>query len=312
MLTSAARLSRLSRTPSPRLSRPARRYCEQPAGGRLAALRQTLAREDSAYAQASAEPSAEPSTDAEHGIDVPQLCVAMRGYFKDARYFGAVDSAPGESAPLPTLTQLAATHPTYVLNFDPAHPELRKLVLRTRRRGEAEREAEGHGLNREFRLTQLLHARRSELRVPVPAPHVFISDASFLGAPFYLCDHVEGRSFADSAFAAAEHPRLRRALCDAVVDVAVAVHSVDVDAAGLRGLAAEGSSSADAAACARRYRAVETERRAEVEWLMEWLAAARPPASGVPPSLLHGDMRVDNFVFDADPTSGRPPAVKAL
>src|SRR3984893_13112657 len=74
------------------------------------------------------------------------------------------------------------SNPTYLLET-PA----RRYVLRRKPPGKLLPSA--HAVDREFRVISALHAQA----FPVAAPVLACADASVVGTPFYVMDHVEGR-----------------------------------------------------------------------------------------------------------------------
>ena len=102
-----------------------------------------------------------------------------------------------------------------------------------------------------------------------------------------------------------DHPILREgvaALCRAAVDVLVALHSVDVAAAGLGHLdRGDGYVARQVGGWSERYRRPRTSDVPDLEPTMAWLDAHQPPDR--PHTLVHNDFRFDNLVLDpADPT----------
>ncbi|MBL8432345.1 MAG: phosphotransferase, partial [Dechloromonas sp.] len=78
-----------------------------------------------------------------------------------------------------------------------------------------------------------------------------------------------------------------------------ALHKVDVDAVGLADYGRAGNYfERQIGVWTKQYRASETGRLEAMETLIEWLPANCPPDDG-PPSLVHGDFRIDNLIFAA-------------
>src|SRR6266853_463878 len=90
---------------------------------------------------------------------------------------------PGFAGPL-SVRQFKGgqSNPTYLIET-PA----RRYVLRRKPPGKLLPSA--HAIDREFRLIGALHAQG----FPVPQPLLYCDDASVIGTPFYLMDHVAGR-----------------------------------------------------------------------------------------------------------------------
>ena len=79
-----------------------------------------------------------------------------------------------------------------------------------------------------------------------------------------------------------------------------AIHTVDIEAAGLSDFGKTGNYSArQVSRWTKQYRASETQRIEEMEELIEWLPEHIPPEDGRV-SLIHGDYRLDNLIFSTD------------
>ena len=246
-------------------------------------------------------------------LDLAELSSCLRSYFKDPKYFG-------EGAPQPHVRQIGQRS-TYVLSF--SDPTCRRLVLRAHNRA-----------RHEFQLVSALHAlsKRGSSSVPVAQPHVLHDDASVLGKPFYLSDFVEGRAFFDAAFtdapdavhvAGAVNPRMgslsakvsmaaptdRVALQNALVDTAVALHSIDMEAVGLHAppqdqLGGGGGlesliSMATQVYYASSDKALQDSRFASpMEQLLRWLPSALPAGDDELLCIVHGDLHAEHVLFD--------------
>ena len=141
--------------------------------------------------------------------------------------------------------------------------------------------------------------------VPVPAAVARCDDAEVTDGPFYVMEFVDGtilRTEADGAeLTAAE----ATTASDALVDIQVALHALDIDEIGLGDLAKHRTGYVE-----RQLRRWKTQvERAKVrdlpllDELHERLSRTVPPESGAP-SLVHGDYRFDNVVLGADPQTG--------
>jgi aminoglycoside phosphotransferase (APT) family kinase protein len=160
-----------------------------------------------------------------------------------------------------------------------------------------------HDMGREHRILTALAGSA----VPVPTCVGYESDPTVTGAPFYVMEHVDGvvvRTAADGA--ALLEPPLRQTAAEDVIDVLVALHDVDIDAAGLGQLARrEGYIERQ---LRRWHGQIEKARTRELPLLDEVHArlAASVPAQG-PATIVHGDYRLDNLILD--PETGRVQAV---
>jgi aminoglycoside phosphotransferase (APT) family kinase protein len=149
-----------------------------------------------------------------------------------------------------------------------------------------------HAIEREYRVLRALHPTG----FPVPEPLAQCEDPQIIGASFYVMGMVAGRNYEDSLLKEAD-PAERRAIYTSTIQTLARLHSVDVDAAGLRDFGREGNFFArQVARWTTQYRATQTEYIAEVEKLIDWLPRSLP--SQLRTTIIHGDYRIDNLIFD--------------
>lgn len=166
----------------------------------------------------------------------------------------------------------------------------RKWVLRKKPSGKLL--ASAHMVEREYRLMTAL--RDSE--VPVPTTRLLCEDASIIGTPFFVMDHVRGRIFRDPAL-----PNLpiseRRAVHFAAVETLAKLHGVDWKARGLEDYGRpDGYVARQVARWAKQYEQSKTREIPAMNWLLDWLPKNVPAEAA--PAIVHGDYRIDNLVFD--------------
>lgn len=160
-----------------------------------------------------------------------------------------------------------------------------------------------HAVDREHRVITALGAAG----LPLPRTYGYCDDTSIAGTPFFVMDFVAGRIFYDPRLP--EVPRAQRAgLFDAMNAALAQLHGVVPEAAGLGDYGRPGNyMGRQIDRWTRQYRASETQRIEPMERLIEWLpqhlAANDDPTVGV----VHGDCRMDNFVFH--PTEPRVVAI---
>ena len=151
-----------------------------------------------------------------------------------------------------------------------------------------------HAVDREYRAIAGLHPTG----FPVAKPYGLCRDDAVLGSWFYVMAMVEGRTVWDGAMPGAT-PEFRRATYDAMIDTLAALHSVDVDKAGLGDFGKPGNYfGRQVDRWTKQYRLSETETMPEMESLIAWLPATLPEQTRT--SVVHGDYRIDNMIFAKD------------
>lgn len=168
-----------------------------------------------------------------------------------------------------------------------------------------------HDVLREYRVLAALQ------QTPVPVPRVYAScdDNSYIGAPFYLMEYMRGKviraglipseekSFADT-------PAKRRAVSEGMIDLLVSLQAVDWRKVGLEGF---GRPDGYIERQLRRWisqleKTLPLTRPLPVMTKIEqWLKAHMPQAQ--PSTIVHGDFKLDNVMWD---TSGESPRAIAL
>lgn len=150
-----------------------------------------------------------------------------------------------------------------------------------------------HAVEREHQLIAALHPTG----FPVARPYGLCEDAEVLGAPFYIMEMVEGRTFWNGALPDMA-PDARTAVYEAIIDTLAALHSVDYVAVGLGDYGKPGNYfERQVARWSKQYRMSQTDDMPEVEKLIEWLPRTVPAQTRT--SIVHGDFRIDNMIFDA-------------
>jgi aminoglycoside phosphotransferase (APT) family kinase protein len=158
-----------------------------------------------------------------------------------------------------------------------------------------------HAVDREYRVIAALGGQR----FPVARVYGLCEDESVIGTPFYVMDMVEGRIFWE-----AQLPGLSRE------DRGAAFDSMNATIAGLHnfepgdtGLGDYGKPTGFVERQVTRWSGqyaddVEAGRIGAMDRLVEWLQKHLPADSGRS-SVVHGDFRCDNMIFDADAPSVR-------
>src|SRR5574343_1100244 len=162
-----------------------------------------------------------------------------------------------------------------------------------------------HAIEREFRVMQGLR----DTDVPVAEMHVLCEDESVIGRAFYVMEHVSGRVLWDQALPGMA-PAERGAIYNEMNRVMAALHTVDVQAAGLAGYGKPGNyCERQIGRWSKQYVASITQPIEAMDRLMEWLPAHMPASARDESrvSIVHGDFRLDNLMFH--PTEPRVVAV---
>lgn len=177
------------------------------------------------------------------------------------------------------------SNPTYAVSLD---GEVR-FVLRKKPPGNLLPSA--HAVEREFRVTDAL----KDSDVPVARPLALCEDASVVGTPFFLMNHVAGRNFWDARLPDMA-PQERAAIYDEMNRVLGLLHRVDPVAAGLGDYGRPGDYfGRQAARWTKQYRASQTDDIPAMDQLIDWLPAHNPARTAS--RIVHGDYRNDNLIF---------------
>ncbi|MGR3603780.1 phosphotransferase family protein [Sulfitobacter sp.] len=186
--------------------------------------------------------------------------------------------------------QAGQSNPTFLLKTPS-----RNYVLRRKPPGVLLKSA--HAVDREYRVQRAL----ADTDVPVAKMHLLCEDDDVIGSAFYIMDHVNGRNFMDPRM-----PELDNAARAGVIDemnrVLAALHDVDIDAVGLSDYGPPGNYyERQVARWTKQYRASETEVLPDMDRLIEKLTQSIPADDGQR-TLVHGDYRIDNMMFEKDGT----------
>ncbi|SFE41178.1 Predicted kinase, aminoglycoside phosphotransferase (APT) family [Sulfitobacter brevis] len=209
-----------------------------------------------------------------------------------ARYLQ--DNLPGFKGPIEvTKFQGGQSNPTFLLKT-PDHG----YVLRRKPPGILLKSA--HAVDREFRVQSAL----ADSDVPVARMHLLCEDDSVIGSMFYIMDHVPGRNFNEPSMpdvSAADRGRI----IDEMNRVLAALHDVDITKRGLADYGPEGNYlERQVGRWSKQYKASETKAIPAMDALMKRLAEEMPADDGQR-TLVHGDYRLDNLIFDAKTTDCR-------
>ncbi len=150
-----------------------------------------------------------------------------------------------------------------------------------------------HAVDREYAVIAGLHPTG----FPVAKPYGLCTDDSVLGSWFYVMGMVEGRTLWDGGLPDMTPPQ-RTAIYHAMIDTLAALHNTDHVAAGLGDYGKPGNYfERQVGRWTKQYRAAETERMEDMERLIDYLARTIPHQTRT--SIVHGDYRIDNMIFDS-------------
>jgi aminoglycoside phosphotransferase (APT) family kinase protein len=156
--------------------------------------------------------------------------------------------------------------------------------------------ASAHAVDREYRLLSALYP----LEFPVPAPLALCADPDVIGAIFYIMELAKGRPYSDGALPDFD-PSTRRNMYEQLVDTLADLHTIDPVAADLADFGKPGNYfERQVMRWTRQYRDSQTDYIPEMERLIGFLPETVPEQSRT--SIVHGDYRIDNVVFDGDGT----------
>ena len=160
-----------------------------------------------------------------------------------------------------------------------------------------------HAVDREYRVLAALGREA----FPVPKVRALCEDDGVIGTPFYVMDLVEGRIFWEAQLPGVAREQ-RAAHFDAMNATIAALHNFEPAAVGLGDYGRpDGFVERQVARWSRQYATDADAGRLEVmDRLVDWLEANLPPDSGRS-SIVHGDFRCDNMIFD-----GETPQVRAV
>ena len=180
-----------------------------------------------------------------------------------------------------------ASNWTYRLRYD-----THDLVLRRPPAGTKAKSA--HDMGREYRIQKAL---KSSFPL-VPEMIAFCDEPSVIGCEFYVMRRLEGlilrRNLPKDLTLT---PDQTRKLCHNVIDTLIALHGVDIAAAGLLSIGkGAGYARRQIEGWCDRYRKARTWNVPRFEKVMNWLEAHIP--DDVANCVVHNDFRFDNVVLD--------------
>ncbi len=150
-----------------------------------------------------------------------------------------------------------------------------------------------HAVDREYRVLAAL----ASSDVPVAKVYHLCEDRDVIGSMFYIMEFCEGNVYWDAQLPEVDNDT-RANMYHEMNRVLAALHSVDLKASGLEDYGKPGNYFArQLDRWSKQYRASELEKIDEMDQLIEWLETHQPEDDGRV-SLVHGDYRLDNVMFD--------------
>lgn len=184
--------------------------------------------------------------------------------------------------------QTGQSNPTFLLETTAGN-----YVLRRKPPGQLLKSA--HAVDREFRVQKALAGSD----VPVAKMHVLCEDDSIIGSMFYVMDHVPGRNFNEPTLNGQTNTD-RHAIIDDMNRVLAALHDVDIDAVGLSDYGPTGNYyERQIGRWSKQYKASETQPIPDMDRLIATLTESVPADDGQR-TLVHGDYRIDNMIYDVE------------
>ncbi len=205
-----------------------------------------------------------------------------------------LERLPGFTGPL-SVEQFKGgqSNPTYKLVTPAA-----SYVMRSKPGPASKLLPSAHAIEREFRVMSALAGSD----VPVPRMHLLCEDEAVVGRAFYVMEFVQGRVLWEQSLPGLTREQ-RGAIYDEMNRVIAALHKLDVDALGLGDFGRPGNYfERQIARWSKQYRASVTGPNEAMDRLIEWLPQHIPDSARDPSmvSVVHGDYRLDNLIFDPD------------
>ena len=154
-----------------------------------------------------------------------------------------------------------------------------------------------HAVDREFRVQKAL----AGTDVPVAKMHHLCEDDSVIGSSFYIMDHISGRNFNEPTLGDLNNADRTSVMKD-MNRVLAALHDVNIDEIGLADYGPPGHYlERQVSRWSKQYRASETKPLPAMDRLID-IITERMPADDGQRTLVHGDYRIDNMIFERDGT----------
>jgi aminoglycoside phosphotransferase (APT) family kinase protein len=177
-----------------------------------------------------------------------------------------------------------ASRETWSFKADGAEGTVRRLILRR----------DPPGVDRPGGMAREAAALQAAAKAGVPEPALLVhhDDATALGAPFIIMEHVDGETIARRILRDAQYSSARRFLARQCGEILARIHSVD------RSDLPELAETDPLVACAESLQLLD-EPRPVLDLGLRWLINNRPEGSGRR-TLVHGDFRNGNLIIGPD------------
>ncbi|MDE1130575.1 MAG: phosphotransferase family protein [Ascidiaceihabitans sp.] len=154
-----------------------------------------------------------------------------------------------------------------------------------------------HAVDREFRVQKAL----AGTDVPVAKMHYLCEDDSVIGSSFYIMDHISGRNFNEPTLGDLNNADRTSVMKD-MNRVLAALHDVNIDEIGLADYGPPGHYlERQVGRWTKQYRASETKPLPAMDRLID-IITERMPVDDGQRTLVHGDYRIDNMIFERNGT----------
>lgn len=179
--------------------------------------------------------------------------------------------------------------------------ESRSYVMRSKPGPQARLLPSAHAIEREYRVLSAL----AKTEVPVAQVYCLCEDEAVIGRAFYIMECVDGRVIWEQSLPGMANSE-RAEIYEQMNWALSTLHTVDFNAIGLGDFGRPGNYFArQISRWTKQYQASETEPIAAMHSLIEWLPKNIP--DGDETSIVHGDYRLDNLIFD-----NTRPRIKAI
>ena len=189
-----------------------------------------------------------------------------------------------------TKFESGQSNPTFLLKTP-----MNNYVLRRKPPGVLLKSA--HAVDREFRVQKAL----AGTDVPVAKMHHLCEDDSVIGSSFYIMDYVSGRNFKEPTLGGLSNAD-RTLVMKEMNRVLAALHDVNIDEIGLADYGPSGHYlERQVGRWSKQYRASETKPLPAMDRLIDIITEQMPVDDGQR-TLVHGDYRIDNMIYERDGT----------